>query len=87
MMSDLQQEKKAAYLVLPVISGVCWGTSGIFVRYLRDAGFDNITIIFSKGLVAAAGLLLYHEILSWIGCIGMVVTVAALIILIRSDQK
>lgn len=58
MMNDLQQEKKAAYLVLPIISGVCWGTSGLFVRYLRDVGFDNMTIIFSKGLVASAMMFL-----------------------------
>lgn len=54
MMNDSKQKKKAAYLALPVVSGICWGTSGIFVRYLRNAGFDNMTIIFSKGLVAAA---------------------------------
>ncbi|MBR3756103.1 MAG: EamA family transporter [Firmicutes bacterium] len=41
------------YLLLPIISGTCWGTAGIFVRNLDEAGLDNITINFSKFTVAA----------------------------------
>lgn len=33
---------------LPLIAGACWGCCGVFVRALDDAGFDNITIIFSR---------------------------------------
>lgn len=40
------------YLLLPVISGICWGTAGIFVRNLDEAGLDNITLNFSKFTVA-----------------------------------
>ena len=38
---------KFAYL-LPLISGACWGCAGVFVRTLDEAGFDNITITFSR---------------------------------------
>ena len=41
------------YLLLPVISGTCWGTAGIFVRNLDEAGLDNMTLNFSKFTVAA----------------------------------
>lgn len=34
--------------LLPIIAGACWGCTGIFVRTLDDAGFDNITITFSR---------------------------------------
>ncbi|MDO4870195.1 MAG: DMT family transporter [Bacillota bacterium] len=44
--------KKKLYLILPIIAGICWGTQGIFVRILSNAGFDNITIIFSRSIVA-----------------------------------
>ena len=40
------------YLILPLISGMCWGTAGIFVRTLGDAGLNNLTIIYSRSLVA-----------------------------------
>ena len=39
--------KKLA-LILPIISGACWGCCGVFVRFLYQAGFDNITITFSR---------------------------------------
>ena len=40
------------YLILPLISGICWGTAGVFVRVLADAGLDNVTIICSRAIVA-----------------------------------
>ena len=56
--------KKTA-LILPVISGALWGSAGIFIRILREAGFDSITVISSKTILAAillfAGLLIFKR--------------------------
>ena len=53
-----------AYL-LPLISGACWGSAGVFVRTLDEAGFDNITITFSRvavmALILVIGTLLYDK--------------------------
>ena len=38
-------------LTLPIIAGVCWGCCGVFVRVLDEAGFDNITITFSRVII------------------------------------
>ena len=48
---------KFAYL-LPLISGACWGSAGVFVRTLDEAGFDNITITFSRVIVMVVILLI-----------------------------
>ena len=55
MTTDMTDKKNFSniYLILPIISGTCWGTAGIFVRNLDAAGLDNITINFSKFTVAA----------------------------------
>ena len=37
---------KKLMLLLPVLSGVLWGSAGIFVRTLDAFGFDNCTMIF-----------------------------------------
>ena len=42
--------KKAA-VFMPLAAGTCWGASGIFVRTLRAADFNNITIMFSRAIV------------------------------------
>ena len=34
--------------LLPVLAGVCWGSSGVFVRILYAAGFDNYSITFAR---------------------------------------
>ena len=44
---------KKLMLVIPVMSGVLWGSAGIFVRTLSAFGFDNFTIITSRFLLAA----------------------------------
>ena len=36
---------------LPIIAGICWGCCGVFVRVLDEAGFDNITITFSRVII------------------------------------
>ena len=38
-------------IALPLIAGTCWGCTGVFVRTLYDAGFDNITITVSRVMV------------------------------------
>ncbi len=35
-------------MALPIIAGMCWGCCGVFVRVLDKAGFNNITITFSR---------------------------------------
>ena len=56
--------KKTA-LILPVISGALWGSAGIFIRILREAGFDSITVISSKAILAViilfAGMLIFKR--------------------------
>ena len=42
--------KKTA-VFMPLAAGTCWGASGIFVRTLRAADFNNITIMFSRAIV------------------------------------
>ena len=48
-------------LLLPILSGAFWGSSGIFVRKLNEFGFDDFTMIFIR--VAIAVLLLFFGIL------------------------
>ena len=36
---------KKMMLILPVLSGVFWGSAGVFVRTLEAFGFYNFTII------------------------------------------
>ncbi len=53
-----------AYL-LPLIAGAGWGCTGLFVRTLDDAGFDNITITVSRVavmlLLIVAAMLVYDR--------------------------
>jgi drug/metabolite transporter (DMT)-like permease len=42
--------RKIAYC-LPIIAGICWGCCGVFVRVLDQAGFNNITITFSRVII------------------------------------
>ncbi len=44
---------KKLMLIIPVLSGVLWGSAGIFVRTLSAFGFNNFTIITSRFLLAA----------------------------------
>lgn len=39
--------------IFPLISGVCWGGAGIFVRTLLQDGLDNLTVIFFRMLFAS----------------------------------
>lgn len=42
----------------PVLSGIFWGATGIFVRHLADEGLSSVTIMFTRVLVAAVILFL-----------------------------
>ena len=56
--------KRAAFF-LPLVAGICWGCCGVFVRVLDEAGFDNITITFSRVIIVVAllgmALLIYDR--------------------------
>lgn len=47
------------YVILPIVSGACWGLAGIFVRILSAAGLDNPTIVFTRTAVCALLTLIY----------------------------
>jgi drug/metabolite transporter (DMT)-like permease len=46
-------------LLLPIIAGSCWGSAALFIRALYDAGFDNVTITFSRQMVTSTILAIY----------------------------
>ncbi len=50
--------KLKAYIYI-ILAGICWGTSGLFVRALSVYDFSSIQIIASRSLVAAISMLLY----------------------------
>ncbi len=50
--------KRIAFL-MPLIAGACWGSSGIFVRTLSAAGFNNITIMTSRAIVGSSLVFLF----------------------------
>ncbi len=50
--------KKAA-TILPVLAGAIWGVIGVFVRTLTAAGFDNLTLVFSRSAFATVLLFIY----------------------------
>ena len=43
--------------LLPVLSGIMWGSAGIFVRILTEYGMDSITIVESRVVPAVVILL------------------------------
>lgn len=49
--------RQRLFLVLPLLSGVLFGSVGVFVRRLYEFGMDNYTILTSRMLVAACMLL------------------------------
>ena len=56
--------KKTA-VILPVLSGVLWGSAGIYIRILTGAEFDSYTIISSKMILTAillfAGIMIFKR--------------------------
>ncbi len=50
---------KKLMILLPVFSGILWGSAGVFVRELTALGMDEYTLLSSRMLVAAAVMLLW----------------------------
>lgn len=49
---------KFAYL-LPIMSGVCFGSIGIFIRFFSEAGFNNMAILTTRNAISALILFLF----------------------------
>lgn len=49
---------KKLVVLLPVLSGVLWGSAGVFVRDLTEMGMDDYTLLSSRMIVAAAAVFL-----------------------------
>ena len=50
--------------LLPIAAGAGWGSVGLFIRMLDEAGMDNVTIVFSRnlaGFIMAAIFLLFFK--------------------------
>ena len=45
--------------LIPVLSGACWGSSGVFVRLLDGGGLGNTTITFIRLLLTVSFMALY----------------------------
>lgn len=58
-MSTYMDYMKRFAVLTPLMAGACWGASGIFVRTLSGAGFDNITVMFSRSIVGTSLLFLF----------------------------
>lgn len=43
----------------PILAGVCWGVTGIFVRGLDSSGLDNVTIVFTRTIIGMVLTLIY----------------------------
>lgn len=56
---------KKALVLLPVISGILWGSAGIFVRSLKEMGMSTYTIVSSRTIVASVilgiGIAIYNR--------------------------
>ena len=50
-------DKKILFLILPILSGICWGTGGVFVRVLHIFGFTSVSILSTR--VFGATLILF----------------------------
>ena len=46
-------DKSKFYVILPVLAGIMWGVTGVFVRFLSAGGLDNYTIVFTRLLVSS----------------------------------
>lgn len=53
---------KRLAITFPLIAGTCWGGVGIFVRFLDEAQFDNMTIIFARCFIGMLALGLFFLI-------------------------
>ena len=46
-------------VLMPLAAGACWGASGIFVRTLSAAGFNTITVMFSRSITGSVLVFLF----------------------------
>nr|WP_307998254.1 DMT family transporter [uncultured Merdimonas sp.] len=57
--------KTKLILVMPVLSGIMWGSGGVFVRTFDSLGMDNFTMLFTRIIVSVTllgvGLFLYDR--------------------------
>lgn len=54
----------APFVVLPIAAGAMWGSAGVFVRTLADAGMDPFTIVLSRlalGMLLVLALILVKD--------------------------
>lgn len=51
--------KKGYAILLVILAGILWGTSGIFVHYLAPLGFSSVQMTSIRSGVAAIGMLIY----------------------------
>ena len=52
MQTKQNKISKKIYLILPIISGILYGSSGIFVRTLTQNGIDATTLLFLRFSIA-----------------------------------
>lgn len=57
----MNKEQKSSFLSISLIllSGVLWGTTGVFITYLREAGFDPFQIVFLRSALSTVLLGLF----------------------------
>lgn len=53
---------KKIMTIFPVISGIMWGSAGIFVRTLTNLGMDAYTVVSTRVIVAVIILLLFFGV-------------------------
>ena len=44
--------------LLPILTGVCFGSIGIFIRFFSEAGFNNMAILSTRNAISALILFL-----------------------------
>ena len=54
----LSDTMKKIYLILPIIAGIMFGSSGVFVRTLTQNGIDSTTLLFLRFSIAIIPILL-----------------------------
>ena len=50
---------KRMMFLLPIMSGVCFGSIGIFIRFFSEAGFNNMAILATRNGISALILFLF----------------------------
>lgn len=45
--------------LLPILTGVCFGSIGIFIRFFSEAGFNNMAILSTRNVISALILFLF----------------------------